>query len=89
MDYGEGEEEKAKGRSYLRVYSLQPHFLPLVSVIFQIFMCSVYARDRREGLAQSLPQRNMSFKTVKLNTGQTSQTTHKYLAYYFSRASKV
>lgn len=89
-DCGEEEEGKAKGRRYLRVYSLQPHFLPLVSIMFQIFMCSVYARDRREGLAPSLPQRNMSLKTVKLHTGQTSQTTHiNTLAYYFSRASKV
>lgn len=81
-DCGEGEGGRAKHRRYPRVYSLQPYFLPLVSI-----MCSVYAWDRWEGLAQSLPKRNMSVKDSKAeHRTNLTNYTNKYLAYYFSRA---
>lgn len=47
-----------------RGVELQPHFLPLVSIMFRLFGCGVYAQGWREGLAQSLPEGNMPLRHV-------------------------
>lgn len=66
-----------------------PCFLPLVSIMFQMSVCHVYAWDRMEGLAQSLPQRNTSSKTAGHRTNLTNYMYNKQLAQFSFRALEI